>query len=102
MNQAQMLQQVRKMQEQMQKAQEELAASRITGSAAGGLVQIEISGDFRVQSVKISKDAIDPEDAETLEDLVIVAVNDALAKVQAESSQKMGAVTGGLKIPGLM
>jgi nucleoid-associated protein EbfC len=102
MNQAAMLAQVRKMQAEMTKAQEELAATVVSGSAAGGLVTVEMSCDYRVSAVKVDKAAIDPEDAETLEDLIVVAVNDAIAKVQETSSNRMGALTGGLRIPGMM
>ncbi len=102
MNQAQMMQQIRKMQEQMAKAQEELANTTVTGTAGGDAVTVEMTGEFKTKAVHIKKEAIDPEDAETLEDLVVVAVNDAVAKVQDLSGKKMGALTGGLRIPGLM
>lgn len=101
MNQAQLMQQMKKMQMEMTRAQEELANTIVTGVAAGELVKIEMTADHRVKSVKIAKEAIDPEDAETLEDLLIVAMNDAVGKAQAASEKRMGAVTGGLKIPGL-
>lgn len=101
MNQAQLMQQMKKMQMEMTRAQEELANTVVTGVAAGDLVKIEMTADHRVKSVKIAKEAIDPEDAETLEDLLIVAMNDAVGKAQAASEKRMGAVTGGLKIPGL-
>jgi DNA-binding protein YbaB len=58
--------------------------------------------DYRVTSVKLSKEAIDPDDAETLEDLLVVAINDAVAKAQDASAKRMSAVTGGMRIPGLM
>ena len=102
MNQAQMLAQIRKMQEQMAKAQEELANTIVTGTAGGDAVTVEMTGEFRAKSVRVKKEAIDPEDPETLEDLIVVAVNDAVAKVQEVSGKKMGALTGGLRIPGLM
>ena len=102
MNQAQIMAQVRKMQAEMSKAQEEIAATVVTGSAADGAVTVTMSADHSVKSVKIAKELIDPEDVETLEDLLIVAFNDAAAKAQAVASGKMGALTGGLKIPGLM
>jgi len=92
--------QVKKMQQEMAKAQEELANTVVTGSAAGGAVTIEMTCDQRVKGVKIAKEAIDPEDAETLEDLVTVAFNDAIAKANEKSQARMGGVTGGLKIPG--
>lgn len=100
-NQAQMMQQLRKMQDAMAKAQEELANTVVTGNASGELVQIRMTGDFHVKSVKVGAEAIDPEDIETLEDLLVVAFNDALAKAQELSSKKLGAVTGGIKIPGM-
>ncbi len=102
MNQAQLMQQMKKMQTEMARAQEELANTVVTGVAAGELVKIEMTADHRIKSVKIAKETIDPEDAETLEDLLVVAMNDAVAKAQAASEKRMGAVTGGLKIPGLM
>lgn len=102
MNQAQLMQQMKKMQTEMTRAQEELANTIVTGVAAGEMVKIEMTADHRVKSVKIAKDAIDPEDAETLEDLLVVAINDAVQKGQAASEKRMGAVTGGMRIPGLM
>ena len=102
MNQAQMMQQVRKMQQEMARVQEELANTVVEGSASGGLVTVGITGEFQVKKVSIKPDAVDPDDVETLEDLIVVALNDALAKVHELNSKKMGAVTGGMKIPGLM
>jgi hypothetical protein len=102
MNQAQMMQQLRKMQQEMARVQEELANTVIEGSASGGLVTVGISGEFQVKKIAIKPEAVDPEDVETLEDLVMVAMNDALGKVQEISSKKMGALTGGMRIPGLM
>jgi DNA-binding YbaB/EbfC family protein len=102
MNQAQMMQQLRKMQQEMARVQEELANTVVEGSASGGLVTVGVSGEFRVKSVSIKPEAVDPDDIETLEDLVTVAFNDALTKVQELSSKKMGALTGGMRIPGLM
>ena len=89
------------MQAEMAKAQEELANTVVTGSAAGGTVTVEISCDQRVKKVRIGKDAVDPGDLETLEDLVTVAVNDALAKASEASQKRMASVTGGVRIPGL-
>jgi DNA-binding YbaB/EbfC family protein len=102
MNQAQLMAQVKKMQAEMTKAQEELANTVVTGVAAGGTVTVEITCDQRLKSVKIGKDAVDPEDVETLEDLVVVAVNDALTKAAETSQKRMSSVTGGMRIPGLM
>lgn len=100
MNQAQLMAQVKKMQAEMTKAQEELANTVVSGSAAGGVVTVEITCDQRLKSVKIGKDAVDPDDVETLEDLIIVAVNDALAKSTEASQKRMASVTGGMRIPG--
>lgn len=97
-----MMQQLRKMQQEMARVQEELANTVIEGSASGGLVTVGISGEFQVKKIAIKPDAVDPEDVETLEDLIMVAMNDALGKVQELSSKKMGALTGGMRIPGLM
>lgn len=102
MNQAHLLAQFKKMQAEMQKAQEELANTVVTGTAAGGAVTVDVTCDQRVRSVKIGKDAVDPDDLETLEDLVAVAVNDALGKASEASQKRMASVTGGVKIPGLM
>ncbi len=94
--------QFKKMQAEMQKAQEELANTIVTGSAAGGTVTVELSCDQRVQRVKIGKDAVDQDDIETLEDLVAVAVNDALSKASEKSQKRMASATGGMRIPGMM
>lgn len=102
MNQAQLMAQMRKMQQDMAKAQDELANTVVTGAASGEAVRVEITGDHRVKSVKISKEAVDPEDVETLEDLLVVALNDALKKVEETAQNKMGRLTGGMRIPGLM
>ena len=102
MNQAQLMQQVKKMQAEMVKAQEELANTTVQGSAANGLVTVDMTCDQRVKAVKINKDAVDPDDVETLEDLVMVAVNDALTKSNETAQKRMGGLTGGMRIPGLM
>ncbi len=102
MNQAHLLAQMKKMQAEMTKAQEELKNTVVSGSAAGGAVTVEATCDQRIQSVRIGKDAVDPEDIETLEDLVTVAVNDALTKASDTAQKRMASVTGGMRIPGLM
>ena len=101
MNQAQLMQQMRKMQQEMQKAQEELSNTIVTGLAAGDTVRIEMTADYQVKGVKLSRAAVDPDDLETLEDLVLVAFNDAVKKAQDASAKRMGALTGGMRIPGL-
>jgi len=102
MNQAQLMAQMRKMQQEMAKAQDELANTVVTGSASGESVKVEITGDHRVKGVKIAKELVDPEDVETLEDLLVVALNDGLKKVEDVAQSRMGRLTGGMKIPGLM
>jgi nucleoid-associated protein EbfC len=102
MNQAHLLAQVKRMQAEMAAAQEELANTVVSGSAGGGSVIVEATCDQRVKKVKISAEAVDPQDVETLEDLVVAAVNDALAKSLEASQKRMASVTGGLNIPGLM
>ena len=102
MNQAQMMQQLKKMQQEMARVQEELANTVVEGSAAGGAVTAGVNGEFRVTKIAIKPEAVDPADIETLEDLVVVALNDAIAKVKALSESKMGKLTGGMRIPGLM
>ena len=101
MNQANIMAQMRKMQQEMTKAQEELANTVVTGTASGDAVKVEMTCDHRVKAVAIAREAIDPEDAETLEDLIVVACNDALKKADEATQSRMGQVTGGLNIPGL-
>ena len=100
MNQAQMMQQLKKMQQEMARVQDELANALVDGTAAGGVVTCSVNGEFRVMKLTIKPEAIDPDDVETLEDLVVVAINDAIVKAKALSEQKMGRLTGGMKIPG--
>jgi len=102
MKQVQLMAQVKKMQADMVKAQEELANTVVTGTAGGGAVTVELTCDQRVKRVTLKKEAVDPEDVETLEDLITVALNDALAKSLETSQQRMASVTGGMHIPGLM
>ena len=91
----------REMQANMAKAQEELAAATVEGSAGGGAVVVVLSGTQECKSVKIQKDAVDPDDVETLQDLVLAAYTDALKKSRELAAQRLGGVTGGLKIPGM-
>jgi len=101
MNQANIMAQMRKMQQEMTKAQEDLANTVVSGNAAGETVRVDVTCDHRVKAVKIAREAIDPEDPETLEDLIVVACNDALKKADEAAQSRMGQVTGGLRIPGL-
>jgi DNA-binding YbaB/EbfC family protein len=98
---------VRQLQARMLKIQEDLAAQTVEASAGGGAVTVTISeigmgpAQARVQRVKISPEAVDPEDIETLEDLIVAAVNEALSKAQKAAADKLGPLTGGLKLPGM-
>ena len=102
MNMQQMMKQARKMQEQLAATQEKLAATEVTASAGGGMVKVTATGDLAVTSVQIAPEAVDPDDVELLQDMVLAAVNEALSQAQQLASQQMGAITGGLNIPGLM
>lgn len=101
MNMQQMMKQARKMQEQLAAAQETIAQSTVDASAGGGMVKVTVSGNMQVTSLKIDPEAIDPEDVEMLEDMVMAAVNEALRGVGELANRQMGAVTGGLNIPGM-
>ncbi len=101
-NQKDLMKQAQQLQARLVKAQEELEQSVIEGTAGGGVVTVTMTGQFRVQNVVIDPDAVSPDDVEMLQDLVTAAVNEAIEKVQALQSQSMGALTGGLKIHGLM
>jgi DNA-binding YbaB/EbfC family protein len=97
-----MMQQAQKLQAQLLKAQEELTIMTVEASSGGGAVTVVMNGQLQIQSVKISKEVVNPEDVTMLEDLVLTAVKEAQAKAQDAAAKKMGALTGGLKIPGLM
>ena len=91
----------KEMQANMAKAQAELAETTVEGSAGGGAVVVVLTGTQDMKDVRIKKDAVDPDDVETLQDLVRAAFNDALTKSRELAAQRLGGVTGGLKIPGL-
>ena len=90
-----------KMQADMAKAQAELAEATVEGTAGGGAVVIVLTGTQEIKDVRIQKDAVDPEDVATLQDLVRAAFADALAKSRELAAQRLGSVTGGLKLPGM-
>ena len=96
-----MMKQAQKLQAKMLKMQEELAEQTIETTAGGGMVKVVANGRQQVVSIEIDPEVIDPEDAEMLQDLVLAAVNDALAKSQEMVSSEMGKLTGGMNIPGL-
>ncbi len=98
-----MLKQAQKMQEDMTAMQEELETREYDVSAGGGVVNVKINGKKELLSVKISPEVVDPDDIETLEDLIVAAVNEAVKKVEASSSEEMQKITGsmGLGFPGM-
>jgi len=97
-----MMKQAQKLQAKMIKLQEELAEKTVETSDGGGMVKVIANGKKQIVYIQIAKAVVDPEDVEMLQDLVLAAVNDALAKSQEMVSGEMGKLTGGLKIPGLM
>lgn len=101
MNMNQMMKQVKKMQQEMEKAQAALKEKTVTGSAGGGAVTVTANGHKEILSVVIKPEAVDPEDVDLLQDLVLTAINDALKKADELIQQDMGRFTGGLNLPGL-
>jgi DNA-binding YbaB/EbfC family protein len=100
----QLLQQAQKMQQDMIAAQEALKNEVVEASAGGGMVTVKVSGDLVVKSIAIDPDAVDPEDLEMLQDMVLAAVNEALRSAQELASSKLGGIAGGLEglgLPGL-
>ena len=100
-NMQQMLKQAQKMQADMQTLQADLEQREYTANAGGGLVEVTVDGKHTVKSVKINPDAVDTDDIEMLEDFITIAVNEAIGKAIAESEEEMGAITGGLNMPGM-
>jgi DNA-binding YbaB/EbfC family protein len=99
-----MLKQVQEMQQQMAKAQEELAAETVEASAGGGMVTVKATGALEITEIKIAPEAIDPEDPELLADMILAAVNEALRSAQSLAQSKLGGAMGGfegLGLPGL-
>jgi DNA-binding YbaB/EbfC family protein len=100
-NLQQLMKQAQKMQQQMAEAQSELAETELTGTAGGGLVTVTVTGTGEVTSVKIDPKVVDPDDVETLEDLVLAALHNAAEQARALTEQKMGPLAGGLGLPGM-
>ncbi len=97
MNPRQLQQMAQQMQRQMQKVQEELAVATVEGSAGGGAINVTMNGHRELQAIVIAPEVVDPTDVEMLQDLLMVAINDATKKAQALAEQKMGPLTGGMK-----
>src|SRR5436190_21705714 len=100
-NMQQMMKQVQKMQQDMLEAQEALKHEEVEASAGGGMVKVKVSGDLVVKSITIAPDAIDPDDPELLQDMVLAATNEALRAAQELAASKMGGLAGGLGNLGL-
>ena len=96
-----LMRQAQELQAKLAKAQQELSNITVEASSGGGVVKVTINGQQKIQSVKISPEVINPDDAELLEDLVLTAVSEAIAKSQEVAAKHLGELTGGLKIPGL-
>ena len=95
-----LMQQAQQMQEQVAQAQEQLGSETVEASAGGGLVTVRATGNGDITEIKIDPKAIDPDDPELLEDMVLAAVNEAIRSAQALAQSKLGAMTGGLGLPG--
>ena len=96
-----MMRQMKKMQKQMEESQKKIEETEVTASSGGGMVEVTVNGKREIQSIRIDPEAVDPEDVEMLEDLVLAAVNEALRQVGEMSEREMSKLTGGLNIPGL-
>ncbi len=96
-----MLKQVQQMQVDMAKAQEQLKSEVVEASAGGGMVTVKVSGDLEVKEIRIDPDAVDPEDVELLQDMVLAATNEAIRSAQELANRKLGGLTGGLDLGSL-
>jgi nucleoid-associated protein EbfC len=92
---------IQQMQMRLEKIQKELGETIVEGSAGGGVVVAKVNGQKEFRSIKIDPSAVDPEDVELLEEMVAAAITDAMTKAGAMMEERMGALTGGLKIPGM-
>lgn len=93
---------IQQMQRRLETIQTELAETIVEGSAGGGVVRAQVTGAREFRGISIDPSAVDPDDVEVLEDLITVAIQDAMARATTMAEEKMGALTGGMKIPGLM
>jgi nucleoid-associated protein EbfC len=94
------LKQAQELQARLAKAQQELATMIVEGSSGGGAVKVTVTGQQEIKSIKISPEVVNPQDVEMMEDLILTAVKDAVAKSQDMANKKMNALTGGLNLPG--
>ncbi len=96
-----MMQQLQQMQNKLMQAQEELGNTEVEGTAGGGAVRVTMNGHRELRDLQIAPEAVDPDDVETLQEMIVAAFNDASKKAQDLSESKLGGLTGGLNIPGL-
>ena len=101
-NMGNMMKQAQKLQAKMFRMQEELAEKTVESASGGGMVKVVADGRQRIRSIQIEREVVDPEDIDMLQDLVVAAVNDALAKSQEMISAEMSKLTGGMNIPGVV
>ncbi len=97
-----MMGQLQKLQEEMAKTQEKLGEETVEVTVGGGMITAVMNGHQKLMSIKIAKEAVDPEDVEMLQDLIVAAINEAIERSQGMAADRMSALTGGLNIPGLM
>jgi nucleoid-associated protein EbfC len=97
-----MLSQLQKLQEEMAKTQEKLGDETVEVTVGGGMVTAVMNGHQKLVSISIAKDAVDPDDVEMLQDLIVAAINEAIEKSQGLAADRMSALTGGLSLPGLL
>ena len=95
-----MLKQAQELQAKLLKTQEELGNATIEASSGGGAVTVVVTGQQEIKSIKISPEVVDPQDVELLEDMILAALNEAMDKAKELAAKQLGALTGGLKIPG--
>ncbi|MBQ2727541.1 MAG: YbaB/EbfC family nucleoid-associated protein [Clostridia bacterium] len=100
-NMQSMIKQAQKMQEDMAALQEELDAREYEVKAGGGVVTVKINGKLEVLSIDVAPEVVDPDDIETMTDIIVAAVNEAIKKVNETNSEEMGKITGGLNVPGI-
>lgn len=96
-----MLKQAQKMQEEMEKTQEELKNKEYTTTVGGGALEVVMTGDKVIKSIKLKPEIVDPDDVEMLEDLIVSGINEVIRTVEAEAEEKMSQISGGLNLPGL-
>ncbi|MDL2285642.1 YbaB/EbfC family nucleoid-associated protein [Desulfovibrio sp. OttesenSCG-928-F07] len=96
-----LLRQAQVMQNKMMKLQEEVGARTVQGTSGGGMVKVTCNGKQDVLAIEIDKTVVDPEDVEMLQDLILTAVNDAMRQANEMMEKEMGAITGGMKMPGM-